>query len=116
MERRPADPGWADSQRRTYARNWPGIERLLSALPPRLSRQAQVLRFDLAIRYSDTGQFQDVFMGAGQVPVLSIPAWLFDDLGLTDSPERNRAEGHLFRSSLLMAGRAHAIESLPDGR
>lgn len=53
-------------------------------------------------------------MGAGQVPLLSISTWLFDDLGLGPSRERDRAEGHLFRAALLLAGRTHTIENLGD--
>jgi hypothetical protein len=55
-----------------------------------------------------------VFLGASQVPLLSIAAWLFDDVRLPHSVERDRAEGHLFRAALLVAGRTHTIESLRD--
>jgi len=55
-----------------------------------------------------------VFRGASQVPLLSIAGWLFEDLGLSHSADRDRAEGLLFRAALLLAGRTHAIESLRD--
>ena len=112
--RRSETRAWADAQRRARERHWPDVDRLLSGLPPRLFRQVKLLEYDLAIRYSESGQFRDVFLGATQVPLLSIAAWLFDDVRLPRSLERDRAEGHLFRAALLLAGSTHTIESLRD--
>ena len=106
--------GWADAQTRAIGRYWPDIDRLLSALPQRLFRQAKLLQYDLALRYSETGQFSDIFQGAGQFPILSIATWLFDDLGFPDSPDRERVEPRLMLASVLLAARVHTIDSLSD--
>lgn len=105
---------WADSQERAYRSYWADVGGLLSALPPLLYRQAKLLQYDLALRYSETGQFTDVFLGADQFPVLSVSTWLLADLGVQEGPERERLERHLFRTSVLLAARAHTIESVVD--
>lgn len=112
--RRSETRAWADAQRRAHELHWPDIDHLLSDVPSRLFRQIKLLEYDLAIRYSESGQFHDVFLGASQVPLLSIAAWLFDDVRLPHSIERDRAEGQLFRAALLLAGRTHTIEGLRD--
>jgi hypothetical protein len=111
---RRARVGWAETQRSAHDRNWPDVDSLLRDLPPHLFRQVKLLEYDLAIRYAASGQFRDIFVGTGQVPLLSISTWLFDDLRVSRSPERDRAEGHLFRAALLLAGRIHIFESLQD--
>jgi hypothetical protein len=74
----------------------------------------KLLEYDLALRHSETGQFRDIFLGVEAFPILSIGGWLLDDLGVTRNPERDRVERHLFLASLLLAARAHAIESIAD--
>ena len=111
----PESPvGWSIGQAQARERYWPDVERLISALPPRLFRQAKLLEYDLALRYSDTGQFKDIFFGLDQFPILSIGGWLLDDLGVAGGPERERAEPHLFLASVLIAARADTIERIAD--
>jgi len=104
---------WQDAQRSARGRLWAEVERFLSELPPETFRQAKLLEYDLALRYSETGQFRDIFLGVGQFPMLSVGSWLLDDLAPT-TPARDGAERHLFLASMLLASRAHILDSIPD--
>jgi hypothetical protein len=106
---------WSEAQRRERERLWPAVEQLLGGLPPRLSGQVKLLEYDLALRYSPSGQFRDIFLGADQFPLLSIGSWLIEDLSLQAGPRRERTEWHLFCAALLMAARRHTIASVLDG-
>jgi hypothetical protein len=106
---------WSEEQRHERERLWPGVEQLLSGLPPNLAGQVKFLEYDLALRYSPSGQFRDIFLGADQFPLLSIGGWLIEDLWLETGPKRARAERHLFRAAALMAARSHTIGSILDG-
>ena len=72
---------WRDAQRREQHRDWIAVDRALVALPSRLFRQAKLLEYDLALRWSTTGQFQDIFLGTDAFPLTSIGRWLLGDLG-----------------------------------
>lgn len=106
---------WREAQRHERERLWPDVERLLSGLPPNLARQVKLLEYDLALRYSPSGQFRDIFLGADQFPLLSIGGWLIEDLSLLTGPKRERAERHLLRAAVLMAARTHTVRSILDG-
>jgi hypothetical protein len=106
---------WREGQRYERERLWPGVEQLLSGLPPNLASQVKLLEYDLALRYSPSGQLRDIFLGADQFPLLSIGTWLIDDLSLQAGPKRERTEWHLFRAAFLMAARSHTVGSLLDG-
>lgn len=105
---------WRDAQTRDRERHWPAVERLLNALPPHLFDQAKLLEYDLALHYSQTGQFRDIFLGPEQFPLLSIGSWLIEDLSLQAGPKRERAERHLFLAAVLMAARGHTIKGISD--
>ena len=62
------------------SRWWDDVDRLLAALPPALFRQVKLLEYDLALRYSRTGQFHDTLSGSDHPPVLSVATWLLRDL------------------------------------
>ena len=106
---------WREAQRHERERLWPRVEQLLGDLPPALSAQIRLLEYDLALRYSPSGQFADIFLGADQFPLLSIGSWLIEDLSLLTSPKRERAERDLFCAAVLMAARTHTIRSILDG-
>lgn len=105
--------GWAESSRRARDRHWARLERLLNGLPAALGASFRLLQYDLALRYSDTGRFRDIFTGVDQPPVLSIASWLFDDLGLR-SADRDEIEGRAFLASVLLAAREHLVMELQD--
>jgi hypothetical protein len=105
---------WEEAQRIERERLWPAVEQLLSGLPPSVSGQFKLLEYDLALRYSSTGQFRDIFLGADQFPLLSMAGWLIEDFSLLTAPKRDRAERHLFRAAVLMAARTHVIRSVID--
>jgi hypothetical protein len=105
---------WRDAQRRERERLWPVVERSLSGLPPRLFDQAKLLEYDLALAYSSSGQFRDIFLGDDQFPALSVGGWLIDDLALVTGARRDRSERHLFLAAVLLAARTNLIASIFD--
>ena len=105
---------WSEAQRLERERLWPGVEELLSGLPPSLFGQVKLLEYDLALRYSPSGQFRDIFLGADQFPLLSIGSWLIEDLSLESGPKRERTERRLFRAAFLVAARTHVVRSVLD--
>jgi hypothetical protein len=105
---------WSEAQRLERERLWPGVQELLSGLPPSLSGQVKLLEYDLALRYSPSGQFRDIFLGPDQFPLLSIASWLMEDLALETGNKRERAERRLFRAAFLVAARTHAMRSVLD--
>lgn len=104
---------WRDAQQGTHERHWPDVVRLLAGLPSDLFRQAKLLEYDLALRYSQTGQFKDIFLGADQFPILSVSSWLLDDFEVRPDAERG-LERHLFIASVLLAARTHVLERIAD--
>ncbi len=105
---------WADSQRRAHEVHWPDVDRLFTSLPPHLFRQAKLLEYDLALRYSASGQFRDIYRGSDQFPMLSIAGWLIDDLGMPVGEDREDAEWRLFLVQLLLAARVQLLEGIGD--
>jgi hypothetical protein len=101
---------WQEAQRRAHGRLWPEVDRRLAALPPRLFRQAKSLQYDLGLRYAESGQFADVFMGPDEPAILSLGGWLLDDLRV----HRPDAEPHLFLVSVLLLLRTQALEAIDD--
>ena len=104
----------AESRPRPTARWWDDVDRLFAALPPALFRQVKLLEYDLALRYSPSGQFHDVFSGLEQPPILSVATWLFDDLEFPPGASRDQAERHLFTASALLAMRMQAVEGMRE--
>ena len=96
------------------SRWWDDVDRLFAALPPALFRQVKLIEYDLALRYSRTGQFHDIFSSPDHPPVLSIAPWLLSDLEIPSSVTRDEAEKRLFVASVLMVTRVQAVEGLRD--
>ena len=105
---------WLEAERRSRGRWWDDIDRLIAALPPLLYRQIKLLEYDLALRYSATGQFRDVFSGVDFFPLLSVATWLLDDLRVPSNAARDKKERHFFTASILLAVRAQVIDSIRD--
>src|SRR5438105_6489244 len=106
-----------EAESRLTARWWDDVDRLFAAVPPALSRQLKLLEYDLALRYSQTGQFHDVFLGPDHPPALSVAAWLLGDLEIPSGTHRDDVERRLFVASVLLAARAQTVAALtdPDG-
>ena len=75
---------------------WPEVERFFGALPPQLGQQGTLLKNNLAIDYSDTGQFKDILGRPQDYPLLYLHFWLLDDFHFPDGAERDGIERHLF--------------------
>ena len=99
---------------RLFSRWWDDVDRLFGALPPALFRQIKLLEYDLALRYSPTGQFHDIFSGPDHPPVLSVPSWLLSDLAIHSGTTGTETERRLFGASALLAVRVQTIEGLRD--
>src|SRR5205085_4176390 len=102
---------------RLTARWWDDVDRLFAALPTALARQLKLAEYDLALRYSQTGQFHDVFLGPDHPPALSVATWLLGDLEIPSGAHRDDMERRLFVASVLLAARAQTVAALtdPDG-
>jgi hypothetical protein len=105
---------WADSQRSARERHWARLERLLNGLPPALADSFRQLHYDLALSYSTTGRFRDIFLGPELPPVLSIASWVLDDLGVAPGAVRDELEGRLLSVSVLLCARDHLVMALLD--
>src|SRR6266550_1146810 len=98
----------ADSTRHSLW--WGEVDRLFAGLPQALFRQVKLLEYDLALRYSPTGQFHDIFLsGPDHPPVLSVATWLLNDLEIPLGASRDQTERRLFVASLLLAVRVQAV-------
>ena len=75
---------------------WPEVEQFFSNLPPSLYRQSVLLKNNLAIAYSDTGQFKDILSRDRDHPLLYLHFWLLDDLQFPNTTEKTKLEKRLF--------------------
>jgi hypothetical protein len=103
-----------EAQPEHKGRWWEDVDRLFAGLPAPLFRQVKLLEYDLALRYSTTGQFHDVFDGPEFPPVLSVAPWILDDLEAPAGPTRDGTERVLFLASALLAMRAQTVQALRD--
>jgi hypothetical protein len=95
---------------------WGEVDRLIASLPPALFRQVKLLEYELALRYSQTGQFHDIFLGPDYPPALSVATWLLHDLEIRSSTTRDEAERRLFVASVLLVARVQIVDGLRDSR
>ncbi len=79
-----------------------------------MARQAKLLSYDLALRYSSTGRFQDVLSGVHVFPLLSIGGWLLDDLGFPDDEGGDAARRRVFLAAVLSLAAVHIADSMHD--
>jgi len=99
---------------RLTARWWDDVDRLFAALPTALARQLKLAEYDLALRYSATGQFHDIFLGPDHPPALSVATWLLNDLEILSGATRDEADRRLFIASVLLATRVQTADGLRD--
>lgn len=65
---------------------WPAVEQFFGSLPPHLHRRAALLKNDLAILHSDSGQFIDILNRRHDHPLLVLHFWLLADWRVADEP------------------------------
>jgi len=99
------------SQRDQY---WPEVEQYFSSLSPHLFRQGVLLKNNLAIAYSDTGQFKDILSRDRDHPLLYLHFWLLDDLHFPNTPERGNLEKHLFLAMAFAFASVYTQETILD--
>ena len=102
---------WAASQRYIRDRHWGQLERLVNRLPSAFVEPFRLLQFDLALRYSASGRFRDIFLGTEWVPIPWIAGWLCVDSGAEQTEEEL---DRLFVVSVLMAARVELVTGLQD--
>ncbi|RME98920.1 MAG: hypothetical protein D6768_16180, partial [Chloroflexi bacterium] len=69
---------------------FPVVEQFFGTLPPPLFETGVLLKNNLAIRFSDSGEFRDILLRRHDLPLLRLPGWLLDDRGVPESPARTR--------------------------
>jgi len=77
---------WFSAYQPLRAQYWPPVEQFFGNLPPFLHRQATLLKNNLAISCSDTGQLADILCRPADHPLLYLHFWLLDDWQL-DRPD-----------------------------
>lgn len=80
---------------------WPAVDAYFDDLPGNLYRQGRLIRENLAVRFSVTGEFHDILRKPDDHPVLHYHLWLLDDLQIPPGDRRNALERHLFAASVL---------------
>lgn len=78
--------------------NWPQVQRALGSLPPVLFRQVMLLSHDLALKYSDSGQFEDILTRRRDYPLLDQHMWLLADFDLPNDAARDQAAGRILQA------------------
>ena len=61
---------------------WPEMERFFEAIPPHLSAKAACFRLHLSIHCMPSGQLRHFLLSDQHFPVVDMPLWLLDDIGL----------------------------------
>lgn len=98
-------------QRRQF---WPDVEQFFSNLPPGLFQQGALLKNNLAIACTATGQFQDILSREQDYPLLYLHFWLLDDLRQPAGPQRNQLERQLFLAMTFAFAAIFTHESILD--
>jgi hypothetical protein len=91
---------WLARYHSKRAQFWPEVEAYFGSLPPELFRQGVLLRHNLATRYSDTGQFEDILSRPVDYPFLYFHLWLLEDWGIPATEARVNLERHVFLATL----------------
>ncbi len=93
---------------------WPAIEQFFGELPPPLFEQGVLLKNNLALRYSDTGQFGDILAREQDLPLLYLHFWLLDDLHVPGSPNLIALREHIFQAMFFAFAAVHLREAMLD--
>jgi hypothetical protein len=102
------------TERSRRERYWPEVEQYFGNLSPELFRLGLLLKNHLTVRYAGTGQLQDILRRAEDYPLLSLPFWLLDDLGVAEGQARARLEQPLFLALFFSLATVQVHESLFD--
>jgi len=84
--------------------HWPAVDQYLDGLPGDLYRQGRLLRENLALRHSPTGDFHDILRGTRDHPLLHYHLWILDDLGISHDAQRRSIESDLFAAMVFALG------------
>jgi hypothetical protein len=93
-------------------RFWDSLEVEFDSLPPNLYRQSRLLRQNLGIAYSSTGDFRDILREPDASPILHQHLWMLDDRAVPEGPSRRLAEEHLFRAAFYTLAHGHLSEEI----
>jgi hypothetical protein len=70
--------------------------------------------YDLALRFSQTGRFEDVLSEVCDFPLLSIGGWLLDDLRVPDDDQGDAARRRLFVAAVFSLASVHTLDQMHD--
>ena len=79
---------------------WPAVDSFFDALPGDLYRQGRLLRENLAVARSTTGEFHDILRRPDDHPLLHYHLWLLDDVGIKRDDHRADVEECLFAATV----------------
>jgi hypothetical protein len=65
---------------------WPAAQKFFDTLPTDLFHQSMLLRHNLALKFSESGQFKDILCRPQDYPLLDQHLWLFNDWGAPHAP------------------------------
>lgn len=93
---------------------WPEVEQFFDGLAPSLYPLGVLLKNNLAIQYSDSGQFKDILTRGQDYPLLDLHLWLLDDLDVAGGEARRELERGLPVGLALAFAAGYARECLLD--
>lgn len=93
---------------------WPEIEQFFDGLAPSLYPLGVLLKNNLAILYSGSGQFKDILTRRQDYPLLDLHLWLLDDLGVAKGQARRELEQRLLVGMTLAFAAGYARDCLLD--
>ena len=93
---------------------WSEVEQFFGTLPGQLFRQGILLRTNMAVSLSDTGEFKDILRRDYDCPLPYLHLWLLHDWRYPQSPERDRLEKHLFLAAILAYAAVYTQTSVQD--
>ena len=93
---------------------WPEVEQFFDGLAPSLYPLGLLLKNNLAILYSGSGQFKDILTRSQDYPALDLHLWLLDDLGMAEDEARRELERRLLVGMALAFAAGYARDCLLD--
>ena len=85
---------------------WPAVDSFFDELPGDVYRHGRLLRENMAVARSTTGEFHDILRRPHDHPLLHYHLWLLDDLGVDEDDDRTVLEEHLFAPMVYALGLA----------
>jgi hypothetical protein len=105
---------WSTQYHTTRARFWQKVEAFFDNLPPRLQQQGRLLRNNLAVHFSRSGDFSDILSRRDDYPQLGIPFWILDDCGFQGNTSSPKLADHLLSAAFFTFCTIYTQEEILD--